>query len=107
MANFTNKLGSLATRECRAPHPLARDRFYKLTWPQIVTLYRLTLDQPARNTQPSPAGPRGSSREGSPQPGILSRGPRRVWRILLPILLVMSILIIEWTETAEPRDAPG
>jgi putative SOS response-associated peptidase YedK len=25
---------------------------YKLTWPEIVKLYRLTLDQPARNTQP-------------------------------------------------------
>jgi len=25
---------------------------YKLTWPDIVKLYRLTLDQPARNTQP-------------------------------------------------------
>jgi putative SOS response-associated peptidase YedK len=25
---------------------------YKLTWEEIVALYRLTLDQPARNTQP-------------------------------------------------------
>jgi putative SOS response-associated peptidase YedK len=25
---------------------------YKLTWAEIVKLYRLTLDQPARNTQP-------------------------------------------------------
>jgi putative SOS response-associated peptidase YedK len=25
---------------------------YKLTWAEIVRLYRLTLDQPARNTQP-------------------------------------------------------
>jgi putative SOS response-associated peptidase YedK len=25
---------------------------YKLTWPQIVKLYRLSLDSPARNTQP-------------------------------------------------------
>jgi putative SOS response-associated peptidase YedK len=25
---------------------------YKLTWPEIATLYRLTLDQPPRNTQP-------------------------------------------------------
>jgi hypothetical protein len=24
---------------------------YKLTWEEIVALYRLTLDQPARNTQ--------------------------------------------------------
>jgi hypothetical protein len=24
---------------------------YKLTWEEIVRLYRLTLDQPARNTQ--------------------------------------------------------
>src|SRR6266849_4790554 len=24
---------------------------YKLTWPEIVKLYRLTLDAPARNTQ--------------------------------------------------------
>jgi putative SOS response-associated peptidase YedK len=26
---------------------------YKLTWEEIVRLYRLTLDQPARNTQAS------------------------------------------------------
>jgi putative SOS response-associated peptidase YedK len=25
---------------------------YKLTWEELVGLYRLTLDQPARNTQP-------------------------------------------------------
>jgi hypothetical protein len=25
---------------------------YKLTWPEIVKLYRLSLDAPARNTQP-------------------------------------------------------
>jgi putative SOS response-associated peptidase YedK len=25
---------------------------YRLTWPEIVTLCRLTLDAPARNTQP-------------------------------------------------------
>jgi putative SOS response-associated peptidase YedK len=25
---------------------------YKLTWPEIVKLYRLSLDTPARNTQP-------------------------------------------------------
>src|SRR6266849_14308 len=25
---------------------------YRLTWPEIVKLYRLTLDAPARNTQP-------------------------------------------------------
>jgi hypothetical protein len=25
---------------------------YKLTWAEIVKLYRLTLNQPARNTQP-------------------------------------------------------
>jgi len=25
---------------------------YKLTWPEIVKLYELTMDQPARNTQP-------------------------------------------------------
>ena len=25
---------------------------YKLTWEEIVALYQLTLDQPARNTQP-------------------------------------------------------
>src|SRR5436309_11894301 len=25
---------------------------YRLTWPEIVRLYRLTLDAPARNTQP-------------------------------------------------------
>ena len=25
---------------------------YKLTWEELVRLYRLTLDQPARNTQP-------------------------------------------------------
>jgi putative SOS response-associated peptidase YedK len=25
---------------------------YKLTWAEIAKLYRLTLDQPARNTQP-------------------------------------------------------
>jgi putative SOS response-associated peptidase YedK len=24
---------------------------YRLTWPEIVRLYRLTLDTPARNTQ--------------------------------------------------------
>jgi putative SOS response-associated peptidase YedK len=24
---------------------------YKLTWEELVRLYRLTLDQPARNTQ--------------------------------------------------------
>jgi hypothetical protein len=24
---------------------------YKLTWPEIVKLYRLSLDTPARNTQ--------------------------------------------------------
>jgi hypothetical protein len=42
---FHKQIRLVATRECRAPHPLARDRFYKLTWPQIVKLYRLTLDQ--------------------------------------------------------------
>jgi putative SOS response-associated peptidase YedK len=25
---------------------------YRLTWPEIVKLYRLALDAPARNTQP-------------------------------------------------------
>jgi putative SOS response-associated peptidase YedK len=25
---------------------------YRLTWPELVRLYRLTLDAPARNTQP-------------------------------------------------------
>jgi hypothetical protein len=25
---------------------------YRLTWPEIVRLYRLPLDTPARNTQP-------------------------------------------------------
>ncbi len=25
---------------------------YRLTWPEIVRLYRLALDMPARNTQP-------------------------------------------------------
>jgi putative SOS response-associated peptidase YedK len=25
---------------------------YRLTWPELVRLYRLTLDTPARNTQP-------------------------------------------------------
>jgi len=25
---------------------------YRLTWPEIAKLYRLALDQPARNTQP-------------------------------------------------------
>jgi putative SOS response-associated peptidase YedK len=25
---------------------------YRLTWPEIVRLYRLALDAPARNTQP-------------------------------------------------------
>jgi putative SOS response-associated peptidase YedK len=25
---------------------------YRLTWPELVRLYRLTLDMPARNTQP-------------------------------------------------------
>jgi hypothetical protein len=26
---------------------------YRLTWPEIVRLYRLPLDLPARNTRPS------------------------------------------------------
>jgi hypothetical protein len=30
---------------------MCRRSTYKLTWEEIVALYRLTLDQPARNTR--------------------------------------------------------
>jgi len=35
---------------------------YKLTWAEIVKLYGLTLDQPARNTQPFLAPPKAARR---------------------------------------------
>jgi hypothetical protein len=31
---------------------------YKLTWEELVRLYRLTLNQPARNTEPLNLAPR-------------------------------------------------
>ena len=45
---------SRATADARSVlNPLSVRRFtYRLTWPELVRLYRLTLDAPARNTQP-------------------------------------------------------
>jgi len=50
MARFGSKLGKLVKQRCMLSVMCGRSTD-KLTWEEIVALYRLTLDQPARNTQ--------------------------------------------------------